>query len=87
MRKIWHDEAWEECNDLINHDKKLYKRLYELLKDIERHPFEGIGKPEPLKYGLSGWWSRRLNDSERLVYRVSGDEIEILSCRYHYSDK
>ena len=84
MRKIWHDEAWEECNYLINYDKKLYKRLYELIKDIERHPFEGIGKPEPLKYGLSGWWSRRIDDSERLVYRITGDAIEILSCRYHY---
>ena len=84
MRKIWHDEAWEECNYWITHDKKIYKRLYDIIKDIERHPFDGIGKPEPLKYDLSGWWSRRITDSERIIYRMVGDELEILSCRYHY---
>ncbi len=68
-------------------DKRTLKRINILLRDIERGNFDGIGKPEPLKGELSGFWSRRIDNSNRLVYRISGDRIEILSCRGHYEDK
>ena len=62
------------------------KRIDLLIRDIQRSPFEGIGKPEPLKENLSGWWSRRIDDANRIVYRVIGDSIVIASCRNHYDD-
>lgn len=65
-------------------DKKTLKRVNQLIKDAERDPFSGIGKPEPLKGDLSGFWSRRIDDTNRLVYRVNGNLLEILSCRGHY---
>ena len=67
-------------------DRKVLKRINQLIKDIERNPFDGIGKAEPLKGNLSGWWSRRIDDSNRIVYRVKGNVIEIASCRGHYED-
>lgn len=67
-------------------DKKTLKRINQLIRDVERSPFEGIGKAEPLKGELSGWWSRRIDDTNRLVYRVRGQIIEIASCRGHYED-
>ena len=67
-------------------DKKTLKRINALLKDIERGNFDGIGKPEPLRGELSGFWSRRIDDTNRLVYRIRGDVLEILSCRGHYDD-
>lgn len=67
-------------------DKKTLKRVNQLIRDIERSPFEGIGKAEPLKGDLSGWWSRRIDDANRLVYRVRGQIIEIAACRGHYGD-
>lgn len=65
-------------------DKKIFKRIKELIKDITRNPFEGIGKPEPLKHELSGYWSRRINDEHRLVYKISDNTLYILSCKEHY---
>lgn len=65
-------------------DKKTLKRINQLIRDIERNPFEGLGKAEPLKGNLSGWWSRRIDDTNRLVYRVCGEIIEIAACRGHY---
>ena len=65
-------------------DKNILKRINTLIKDIKRNPFEGIGKPEPLKYELAGCWSRRINSEHRLVYEVREREIVIISCRYHY---
>ncbi len=65
-------------------DKKIFKRIKELIKDITRNPFEGIGKPEPLKHELSGYWSRRINDEHRLVYKISNNTLYILSCKEHY---
>ena len=62
----------------------LYKKIFSLLKDIQESPFVGIGKPEPLKENLSGWWSRRINREHRLIYKINKQEISILSCRYHY---
>ena len=87
MNKIWFDEAWEDYLYWQTQDKRTLKRINILLRDIERGNFDGIGKPEPLKGELSGFWSRRIDNSNRLVYRISGDRIEILSCRGHYEDK
>ena len=67
-----------------NFDKKIVKKVNELLKDISRNHYEGIGKPEPLKHALSGYWSRRITDEHRLVYRVDGDVIKVAQARYHY---
>lgn len=73
MKKIWFDEAWEDYTYWQTQDKKMLKRINMLLKDIERGNFEGIGKPETLKGDLSGFWSWRIDDVNRLVYRISGD--------------
>lgn len=67
-----------------NFDKKILKKVNELLKDVSRNHYEGIGKPEPLKHALSGYWSRRITDEHRLVYRVDGDVIKVAQARYHY---
>lgn len=87
MRKLWHDAAWEEYLYWQATDKKMVKRIHQLVKDIERSHFEGLGKPEPLKGSLSGWWSRRIDDTHRIVYRVSENVLEIIQCKGHYSDK
>ena len=86
MQKIWFDEAWEDYLYWQVQDKKTLKRINSLIKDAERNPFSGIGKPEPLKGNLSGFWSRRIDDTNRLVYRIEHDTVEILSCRGHYDD-
>ena len=86
MKKVWFDEAWEDYLYWQTQDKKTLKRANALLKDIERGHFDGIGKPEPLKGALSGFWSRRIDDANRVVYRISGDILEVLSCRGHYDD-
>lgn len=83
MRKVWTGPAWEDYL-AWQKDKKMLKRINALIKDIERNAHHGIGKPEPLKYELSGFWSRRIDDYHRLVYRISGDFIEIIQCRTHY---
>ncbi len=84
MNKVWSDEAWEDYIYWQSQDKKTLKRINLLLKDIERNQFEGIGKPEPLKHDLQGFWSRRIDDTNRLVYRISNENIEIAQCRTHY---
>ncbi len=84
MLKIWFDEAWEDYLYWQAQDKKTLKRVNALLKDIERNNFDGIGKPEALKGELSGFWSRRIDDVNRLVYRIKDGTLEILSCRGHY---
>ena len=84
MNKVWSDDAWEEYIAWQMQDKQTLKRINLLLKDVERHPFEGIGKPEPLRGELSGFWSRRIDEKNRLLYRVSRDSLEILSCKGHY---
>ena len=86
MKKIWFGEAWEDYTYWKSQDKKTLKRINMLLKDIERGNFDGIGKPEPLKGDLSGFWSRRIDDVNRLVYRVVDDVLEIVSCKGHYED-
>lgn len=85
MRKIWFDEAWEDYLYWQTQDKKTLKRVNALIKDIEREPFAGIGKLEPLKGDLSGLWSRRVDDTNRIVYRITNGVLEIISCKGHYS--
>ena len=84
MNLIFSDKAWEEYMYWQNTDKQILKKINQLIKDIKREPFEGIGKPEPLKYELSGFWSRRISDEHRLIYEVSESYIAIVSCWFHY---
>ncbi len=81
------DDAWQDYLYWQKIDKKILKRINELIKDLQRSPFEGIGKPEPLKFDMSGLWSRRINQEHRLIYQVKDDYIIIIiivQCRYHY---
>ena len=86
MKKIWSDKAWDDYLYWQAQDKKTLKRVNQLVKDIERSNFEGIGKPEALKGNLNGFWSRRIDDANRLIYRINGEFIDILSCKGHYED-
>ena len=81
---VWHSRAWEEYLQWFETDKKKIKRINQLIRDVMRSPFEGIGKPEPLIENLSGFWSRRIDEEHRLVYRVNDGNIEIAQCRGHY---
>jgi len=87
MDKSWSDEAWEDFEYWQMQDKKTLKRILKLIKDIDRNGYDGIGKPEPLKNDLSGWWSRRIDDTNRLIYRIKDGRIEIIQCGSHYGDK
>ncbi len=80
----WTHEAWSDYVYWQGQDKKTLKRINKLIKDIIRSPFEGIGKPEPLKENLSGFWSRRIDDTNRIVYAIDKNQLTIISCRYHY---
>lgn len=84
MKLIFSDHAWDDYLFWQQNDKKILQRINALIKDTRRNPFEGIGKPEPLKHALSGYWSRRITDEHRFVYKVSEDTIEIALLRYHY---
>jgi len=83
----WTDEAWSDYIYWQGQDKKTLKRINKLISNVVRIPFEGIGKPEPLKENLSGFWSRRIDDSHRLVYAMTETDITIIACRYHYNQK
>ncbi len=87
MEKIWTDTAWENYLYWQSQDKKTLNRINQLIKDIERNGYDGIGKPEPLRGDLSGWWARRIDDTNRLVYRIENGKIIIADCRSHYGDK
>jgi len=87
MNKSWDDEAWEDYLYWQSQDKKILKRINQLLKDIDRNGYDGIGKPEPLTGNLSGYWSRRIDDCNRIVYRIDENKIEIIQCGSHYRDK
>lgn len=87
MNKIWSDEAWEDYLYWQSQDKKTLKRIHLLIKDIDRNGYEGIGKPEPLLNNLSGYWSRRIDDKNRIVYRIENNMIYIAQCGSHYKDK
>lgn len=80
-------DAWEDYVYWQGQDKKTLKRINALIQDAQREPFDGLGKPEPLKGNLSGYWSRRIDDSNRLVYFANDDELTIIACRLHYGDK
>lgn len=85
MRNIkFTDEAWSDYLYWQTQDKRTLKRINDLIKDSQRDPFAGIGKPEPLTHSLSGLWSRRIDDSNRLVYESTEEDLVIISCRYHY---
>ncbi|ABB57237.1 Txe/YoeB family addiction module toxin [Synechococcus elongatus] len=87
MRKLaWTNEAWEDYLYWQGQDKKTLNRINKLITETLRSPFEGIGKPEALRENLTGFWSRRIDDTNRLVYAVADDYLTIISCRYHYSD-
>jgi toxin YoeB len=80
----WTDESWNDYLYWQTQDKKTLKRINKIINDVKRSPFEGIGKPEPLKENLSGFWARRIDETNRLVYAVDEKAITIISCRYHY---
>jgi len=84
MKIVFSSQGWEDYLHWQHTDKKLLKRINDLIKEIVRTPFEGIGKPEPLRHALGGYWSRRINDEHRLVYKVEGDAVLIAQARYHY---
>ena len=84
MNLLFTKQSWEDYLYWQKIDKKILKKINLLIKDVLRSPFEGIGKPEPLKYQLRGCWSRRINDEHRLVYEYTEKELRIISCRYHY---
>lgn len=86
MVKIWGEEAWEDYLYWQQQDRKILKRINQLLKDVDRNGYTGIGKPEALKGDLSGWWSRRIDGTHRLVYRIQDGRVEIAQCRTHYGD-
>ena len=82
----WDFDAWEDYLYWQTQDRKILKKINQLVKDISRNPFEGIGKPEPLKENLAGFWSRRIDEKHRIVYAVEDDKVLIFSCRGHYND-
>lgn len=87
MNKAFTDIGWEDYLYWQTEDRKTLRKINTLLKDIERNGNEGIGKPEPLTVDLSGFWSRRINQKDRLIYALEMDQIIIIACRYHYDDK
>jgi len=87
MRIIFSKNAWEDYTSWQTEDKKILKKINSLIKDIERTPYEGTGKPEPLKFDLAGFWSRRVDHAHRLVYRIEGNDLQIYACKYHYDKK
>jgi len=84
MRLIWTDLAWEDYEFWLLNNKEQIKKINKLIKDIKKTPFSGLGKPEPLKYDLTGCWARRIDLEHRLVYKIDKDDIVIIQCRYHY---
>lgn len=84
MKLVFSDQAWEDYLHWLKHDRKMVERINRLIREIQRTPHEGVGKPEPLKHALAGWWSRRIDDEHRIVYRVEGDAVQIAQLRFHY---
>lgn len=84
MNVVWTSFSWEQYTNWQIEDKKIVKKINELIKDIQRNDNEGMGKPEPLKHKLSGYWSRRITDKHRLVYKITQNEIVIIACANHY---
>lgn len=86
MRIVFSLTSWEQFEYWLKHDKKMVIKINKLIKDISRTPFEGIGKPEPLKHQYQGYWSRKIDDEHRLIYSFSDEDIYIISCRFHYNN-
>jgi toxin YoeB len=84
VKLIFADEAWEDYLYWQKQYKRMVERINKLARETQREPFSGVGKPEPLKYALSGFWSRRITDEHRMVYRVGGDAVQIAQLRFHY---
>lgn len=84
MRLIFAEQAWEDYQYWQKTDPKIVRRIHELITDTTRHPFDGIGKPEPLRHALAGYWSRRITNEHRLVYKAVGEDLLIAQLRYHY---
>jgi len=84
LNKIWSDKSWDDYLYWQKQNKNMLKKINDLIKDIERNHFKGLGKPEPLKNNLSGWWSRRIDDTHRIVYRIEKGNLEIAQCGKHY---
>lgn len=84
MKIVFSDRGWDDYLWWQQQDRKLLKRINHLIQDVMRNGNEGIGKPEPLKHGFQGYWSRRINDEHRFIYKVVEDEMRIAACRYHY---
>ena len=87
MQVLWHESGWDDYIWWQSQDKKTLKRINALIKDMQRTPYEGLGKPEPLKENLTGWWSRRIDEANRIVYRVKDNALVIAACRNHYGDE
>jgi toxin YoeB len=84
LKLVFAEQAWEDYLYWQTTDQRLLKRINALIKEIQRDPFSGVGKPEPLKHALAGWWSRRINDKHRIVYKIEGDALLLAQLRYHY---
>ena len=84
MKSIFSDDAWDDYLYWQNNDRKIVERINKLIQEVKREPFSGLGKPEPLKHALSGFWSRRITDEHRLVYRVEADALLLAQLRYRY---
>ena len=84
MKLVFADNAWEDYLYWQKHDRKMVDRINSLIQEVMRDPFHGVGKPEPLRHALAGFWSRRITDEHRMVYRVEGDELHLAQLRYHY---
>jgi len=84
MKLVWSEKSWDDYLYWQKYDKKMLKKINTLIKEIKRTPFEGTGKPEPLKHELAGCWSRRIDHEHRLIYMVEDDAVMIVACRYHY---
>ena len=84
MKLVFADEAWDDYLYWQKHERKMIERINKLIQEVKRDPFTGVGKPEPLKHALAGFWSRRITDEHRMVYRLEGDALLIAQLRYHY---
>jgi toxin YoeB len=85
MKNLFTDTAWDDYTFWLENNTKTLKKIHRLLKDVDRSPFEGLGKPEALKYELQSYWSRRIDETDRLIYKVENETITVISCKSHYS--